>query len=261
MAKTVNTAFSEERTAKILQYLEKNERITVNDVMSLCGVSSSTARIQLNNLSQQGLVVRTHGGALRKEAPAENHFIDEARLMKHQPEKLAVAQAARETIRDGDIIAIGGGTTMIYLARCLFDAKNLIVFTNSIYVAYELLPNRNIELHICGGSIRAVDGTCVGPRAEELFNSIKLSRSFTSVDSVSSTYGLTILNPDERTERSLLLSAKKPCILVDHSKFSRGPFSEKVADLSEIALLVTDRGATAEDLAPIRQAGVEVLLA
>jgi len=252
------TAFSEERAKKILAYLEANHRITVEKAADLCGISNSTARIQLNNLDKKRLLTRTRGGAISREADTSATAVGTIKNLKM---KEAIAIAARKTIQEDDIIAIGGGTTTLCLARKLVDAKNIVVITNSIYVAYELLGNRNIEIHLSGGVIRGQNGACLGPKAEEMFNNISVFKSYIGADSISREKGFTTINPDERTERAVLRSAQQKYILCDSSKFSVGPFTEQAASLDEPDYLITDNNAREEDKNFLVSCGIEVILA
>ncbi len=251
-----NRSFFEERTNRILQLLDQNQRVTVEEVMSLCGISSSTARLQLKELDRQGLLTRTRGGAIRRENSDPGVQTD----IRNLEAKQAIAQVARTMIHEGDIIAIGGGTTTLCLAKELTDAKNLIVITNSVYVAYTLLHNRSIEVQMSGGVVRGQNGACVGPRAEELFKNISVSKSFIGADSVKENRGFTTINPDERTERRLLHSARDSFVLCDSSKFSVGPFTEVVADFSDVGYVITNCTDPAQ-VSMLEEKGIRVIKA
>lgn len=56
--------FVAERKDKILQFLKENERLTVKELASEIGVSGATLRSDLNQMESEGLLTRTHGGAV-----------------------------------------------------------------------------------------------------------------------------------------------------------------------------------------------------
>ncbi|MEG1304697.1 MAG: DUF977 family protein, partial [Oscillospiraceae bacterium] len=55
------------RQQRIIELLEEKENIHVMDIVELCGVSQATARRDLDELAEKGLIVRSHGGALRRK--------------------------------------------------------------------------------------------------------------------------------------------------------------------------------------------------
>lgn len=80
----------------ILQQLLRAGEVSVDELAAHLRVSPSTDRRYLNALEQQGLLRRTHGGAVVKRR---------------------VGLAAAELIADGEIIANGAGTTTTQVAR------------------------------------------------------------------------------------------------------------------------------------------------
>lgn len=69
--------FAEERKTKILEILEKSQRIEVSDLVEILGVSESTIRRDLQDLEQSGLLKRTHGGAVKAENTSSEPTMDE----------------------------------------------------------------------------------------------------------------------------------------------------------------------------------------
>ena len=64
--------FNIERQEEILNFLEESKSISVSKLSKLLYVSPPTIRRDLNELEQQGKVLRTHGGVvLRKTAESE----------------------------------------------------------------------------------------------------------------------------------------------------------------------------------------------
>lgn len=208
-------------------------------------------------MHNRGLLVRTHGGAIK--ATRTNFKVN--LNISHLAEKQRIANLACETIEEGDIIAVGGGTTTLCLARALLDVKNIIVVTNSIYVAYELQSNRSIEVHLSGGVLRMMNGTCVGARAEELFHNISVAKSYIGVDAVNKDSAFTTMNPDERSESSLLRCAQKRYVLLDHTKFEKGPYLDCIATFEDIDACITGKSVSPEHIAMLQKFDIEVMLA
>ena len=60
------TMFSEERRLRILELIRQRKKLTVHELCQLLQVSPATVRGDLRDLDRDGLLVRTHGGALEK---------------------------------------------------------------------------------------------------------------------------------------------------------------------------------------------------
>ena len=61
-----NRLLAEQRRRKILDLIEQKGQITVRDLVEKFSISAVTARADLDDLSSQGMVVRSHGGAVRQ---------------------------------------------------------------------------------------------------------------------------------------------------------------------------------------------------
>ena len=261
MTENIQGSFYEEREQMILDLLQKKGRITVAETAELLGLSASTIRLQFQSMHEKGLLLRTHGGAIKADYPG--HFNERSDFLSgivNLDKKLQIAEAAAKTIEDGDFIAISSGSTALLLASKITDKKNLTVVTDSIPVAYHLLFHPNIRLYVCGGQTRERNGACFGPTAESFFSTVKVDKAYSGCDSVDLDIGITSIDIDPRTEQALVKCAKKCYILADSTKFSVKPFIEKTLDISEITCLISDNELSSSYITAIKNAGVEVIL-
>src|SRR5262245_12077753 len=83
--------FLEERRSRINEIIETRDRATVQELAARFGVSAVTIRSDLDALARAGGVVRSHGGALRREETEDLPLVVKQTL--HQPEKMRIAQA------------------------------------------------------------------------------------------------------------------------------------------------------------------------
>ena len=67
--------FAAERQEKIAALVTSRGRIHLDELATVFEVSQPTLRKDLTILEQQGLVKRTHGGALSTRAPAERDLM------------------------------------------------------------------------------------------------------------------------------------------------------------------------------------------
>src|SRR5689334_4485280 len=133
-----------ERRERLLEALAADGRVVASEAAAQLGVSLDTVRRDLDELAGEGAVRRVHGGAL----PARR-FVDRREV--DVPEKAAIAEAARGLIADGQLALLGGGTTVLELARRLPDTLEATVVTSAPDVAVALLEHRGLEVVLLGG--------------------------------------------------------------------------------------------------------------
>lgn len=243
----------------IIHLLEINTRISVEELCQTFGLAPSTIRKKLAKLESQGLLIRTHGGALSIDSNRDEPI--DKKSMMNIPQKKAVAAAAMEFVREGDVISMGGGSTVAELCVYIRKLRRAIVLTNSIMVADMIAKNKNLEVRINSGIVRGRTGCVVGPGAGTLFRTQHADKAFVSCESFSLTQGVGSANIlVGEVERNMLCSARERYILCDSSKLNReSVFTLVRAD--EITALITDDDADPYYVDELRRAGVEVVVA
>lgn len=250
--------FTEEREQIISDILKEKKRVTVSELSQLFDTSAPTIRKQLKKMECEGKLHRTHGGAISIDSVVEEvPFF--SKYIQNLPEKEAIAKAALQFIRPGDVIMLGGGTTILELAKLLKSASDLIVITNSLPAAMELFPNRNIEVQICSGTIREKSGVIVGPTALQYLKDLSVTKTFVGADSISAKCGLTTPNTFEaESEHQLISCAHTVFVLADHSKMDRIALV-KQTPLRQIDYIITDTKTDAAFAEKLHDAGIKVL--
>ena len=250
---------NEERRREILELLRNDGRVLVRDLSKKFRTSLITIRKDLESLHHQGLLERTHGGALpiRTGALQDQTLREKERL--HRPEKMRIAAAALHMIRPGQVIILDSGTTTTAIARGCRQLRNLTVITNGTNIAAELADSA-VEVVLTGGSLRKNSFSLVGPLAEESLRKLSADMLFLAVDGFDVHYGLTTPNQLEaRVNRAMSESARRTIVVCDSSKFGRRSLS-LIMDGSMVHETITDRGVPKHDLRALRDAEVEVTL-
>ena len=104
------------RRATILNLLEENTKMSVVDLSVSTNVSVVTIRSDLEELEKEGLLKRTHGGAvINRNSRFTNDLEDRKRFKASEKEK--IAQAAAELINNGDSLIINVGSTCAYICN------------------------------------------------------------------------------------------------------------------------------------------------
>jgi DeoR family fructose operon transcriptional repressor len=251
--------FGEERKAKIVEYVNRNQRAMVQELCQAFDVSEATIRRDLKELEDAKLLKRTHGGAISLESVNyEAPFAD--REITNQAEKIAIAKKAVELIENGDTILLDSGTTTLQLAKLLSAFTNLSVVTNSLLIAKELQHLPGIETLVTGGTLRKETIAMVGPIADHTLSMIRVDKAFVATNGLDVKVGLTTPNLIEAaTKRSMIQSAKQVILLTDRSKFGKVSLA-KFADVSDIHVCITDQGTPGAFVEQLESRGIEMIL-
>jgi DeoR family transcriptional regulator of aga operon len=245
-----------ERLSVLLETLASRRSIDVAAVAAEFGVSSATVRRDLRTLHDQGLLVRTHGGAVSSDLDLELPVRFRGSLRR--TEKHRIAKAAADLVGDGAVVGLTGGTTTTEVARVLCDLNGLTIVTNALNIASELVLRSNVRLVVIGGSARHASYELVGPSAELMLARYHLDVSFIGTDGITLAGGCTTHEEMEaQTDRAFLERSRRVVVVADSSKLGRSAFAQ-ICDVSEIDDLITDDEADEELLKSLSGAGVAV---
>jgi DeoR/GlpR family transcriptional regulator of sugar metabolism len=229
-------------------------------------VSSDTIRRDLDQLDADGVLIRTHGGAMGMTAVPRSDTGLDVRSRLQPAAKEAIGALAATLVDDGSAIMMNGGTTVLALTRHLRDRRDLIVATNNLRVPLEISPKVARNVYLFGGPVRLMTQTTTGPirfnvAAGSNEHDIQCDIAFVAVGAVSAHDGYSTSNLDDAAMmKEMMARASRVAILADSSKFGRRLFAT-VADLGDADLLVTDKAPPTDLMDALRESGVEVLLA
>src|SRR5258705_6386074 len=231
----------EERRRKILDLVEKQARVTVEELVHRFGVSAVTVRGDLDALSQSGAVIRSHGGALKRVGGLQDVPINVKETL-HHGEKVRIGHAAAQMIRDNEIVMLDSGTTTAEVARHIkfLKLKALTVITNALNIAMELANLPHLRVIMIGGILRQMSYSLVGPHAEHTLKGPNADPLFLGVDSLDPEIGLTTPDVLEAHLNAMMIKDSRHVILVaESSKFGRRNLSV-IAKLDAVHKIITD---------------------
>jgi DeoR/GlpR family transcriptional regulator of sugar metabolism len=251
--------FPEERRTEILNTLNGAGRCRVIDLARELAVSEVTIRQDLDVLEKQGLLSRTHGGAiLIAKRGFERSFQFEETAFRE--EKARIGQAAAEMVSDGETIILDVGTTVTEIARNLQMRKGLTVVTNALNIAMLLEESPEITVLVTGGTLRAKQHSLVNPFGQFILERIQVDVAFIGVNGIEAEHGVTNVNMAEAEMKTLFIkSARRRILVADSGKIGNVALA-KVANLREIDLLITDELADLEEIARLQDKGLQVKL-
>ena len=232
------------RKAELTAYVEEAGQVTVAALAEHFGVSIDTIRRDLDQLSAEGLVARTYGGAVSVSTLSRTDRTVDLRLNLQKREKETIGALAASLVEDGSTIIVNGGTTTLALARHLHDRRDLTVATNNLLVPAALPPAAVREVYVFGGAVRFVTLATVGAVSFKSSGGSELDIScdlaLISVGAVAADAGYTTSNLAEAAMmQEMAARAAQVAILADSSKFGRRLFAQ-VLELSRADYLVTD---------------------
>jgi DeoR/GlpR family transcriptional regulator of sugar metabolism len=247
------------RRQRLVVLVESRGAARLEELSAALGVSQATVRRDLNAVSAAGRLRRVHGGAVATDQRVdEPHF--EVKAGAAAPEKARIAAAAVKLLAPDDTVYLDSGSTVLALARLLHGWARLVVVTNSLPVATELV-GRGPRLILIGGELRATSRAIVGPLTRHLLDDLHVDRALMGTFALSLDEGLTTTDPAEAFTKQLVLSrAREVILLADSTKIGTRSFV-RAGRLSEIDVLVTDTGLDAPTARTLGRRGVRVITA
>ncbi len=250
---------STERQIQLLQFVVRNQRISVAEIVEQFAVSEATARRDLETLANQGKVQRVHGGAIALQStPPELPLLE--RGNEQENEKRRIGQAAAALVNAGETLFLGSGTTVLEVARALREIKGLTVITNSLPVLNTLV-GCECTVVCLGGMLRPSELSFIGHITEQALAEVRADKVFIGTRAISLEDGLTNeYMPETLTDRAILRAGREVIVVADHSKLGRTA-TVLLAPIERVQTIVTDQAAQPDFLQAIRERGIQIVVA
>lgn len=225
------------RKQKILKIVEEQGEADVKELALRIETSEITIRRDLALMAADGLIFRTHGGAM-KLSLANIPVSFEQKVTANIEQKDYIARLAAQEIQDGDIIFMDCGSTVFRLCQFIRN-KQIKVITNSLPVVYEL-SNTEVSINLIGGELDNKRQAIHGQMATEHIRRYKVDKAFVGVDGISLENGLSAASEKEaEITISMTAQANRTYLLCDSSKIENDKYL-KFAPLNIINVLVTN---------------------
>ena len=218
-----------QRQKKIVALTESAGERTIKELARQLGVSEMTVHRDLDLLQAEHYIYKKRGAAV---------FIESADRDKsdfYAEEKRSIGRKAAEFVPDGASVIFDNSTTALECARFLNPEGKYTFYTTNLETAEILASYTGSVLYCSGGYYFPDSKGFVGAQAEAFVASVKADPD-----------GTTTPYPMHTTlQKAIIASAKTKILVCDHSKFDKRAM-EKICELSDIDMIVTDKGITNE---------------
>lgn len=230
-----------ERFEHILSKLEFNRKITVSEMANELHVAPETIRRDFDELEEQHLLTRVHGGAVKYvNLRKEPEFLRKMEMQKEA--KRAIAKIAAGRICDGDTIAVDVGTTTVHIADFLVEVNNVTVVTNSIAAAERFnmaMEEKRMtgKVILLGGITNPEQSSVAGAMTLEWLSRMNLDKAFLSCGGVEAGIVYDYDLDESLVSAKMIENSYCNILLTDDSKIHRKSFYT-ICELSELSEVI-----------------------
>jgi DeoR/GlpR family transcriptional regulator of sugar metabolism len=253
------TVIAAQRRNHLLEMIRSEGAVSISSAARRLSTSAVTVRRDLDQMAAEGLIARTHGGAVAAGLPREPPYLE--KLGQATAEKEAIGRLAATLVNDGDTLVIGPGTTTEALVANLLGHSGLTVVTNSLPVAEAFATSPDNEVVMTGGSLRGAIRAVVGDATTTMLRGLHADKTFLSGNGLTSDFGLsTPALAVADSDRAMAAASYQVIVLADHTKFGVRTAVRTVA-VHDMAHVVTDGRSPEQELSALIDAGVDVHVA
>jgi len=214
--------FALQRQQKIMELLGANKSVDVGVLSNLFGVSEVTIRRDLSKLENDGMLIKTYGGALLRE---DCYLEEEAEEDVSSSDEMGMVRLCAALVEERDSVFLGADPCSCRIARAI-KGMPLSVITNDISVAGELSDAPSIRVFLIGSELVSGTNMLIGGYDEKMLSSLFIAKSFVRADGVDLNTGVTLSSPEECGIVSEILSmSQKLIVLARKQVFNKTSFS------------------------------------
>lgn len=207
----------QERFEKIREILMDKESVRNTDLAKELHVTVETLRHDLDYLEEHKIVVREHG--YTRINPSLNELPFLMRQNENMDDKKRIAYRAFQEIKDGQIVFLGSGSTVLSGIDALKKKKEITIVTNSLPVAMES-AKLNHKVILIGGMIINAGFSTYGYSALEMLEQIHMDLMITGSAGILESEGFSTNKFEEvGLRRKILRQSKKSIVVCDREKF------------------------------------------
>lgn len=246
------------RQQKTLELVRERGYISIEELAQYFDVTPQTIRRDINQLADEGLLRRYHGGAAHDSSVENTEYTMRVGYMLE--EKLRIAEAVAAAVPDHASLFINIGTTTESIAHALLNHTGLKIITNNLNVAKILSTKEDFEVLIASGRVRP-DGGVIGQATADFFKQFKTDYALIGISGIDEDGTLLDFDFQEVcVSQEILSSARQVFLAADSSKFGRNAMI-RLGSLKQVDSIFTDQQPNEQYLKTIHDLGVNLVVA
>ena len=238
------------RILDLLRVLQKE--LKVEELAQMFDVSSLTIRRDLDVLTEEKTIIRTHGGCLsvgRAALETEYH----QKVAKNFDLKRSIATAAQEFVRPGDVLLLNDGSTTFHVGMQVGIGGNCTIYTNSLAMVAEFSRFKGVRLFLLGGEYDEDYYSIRGSLTEHVLEALSFDRVFLGTDAIDEEGNCLVSTPEEaRLAQVMLRSGRFSVLVADYTKV-RAKGYVAYGNLSDFDVWITNPDLSQSDRARYSQ--------
>jgi len=246
------------RLHHIAESVREHGFVTVDVLAAELGVSRMTIHRDLDELQARSVLRKVRGGASAERTTTfESDF--EYRANALLAEKRAIARVAATFANDGDVVVVGDSSTTSHVVPYLLDLENVTIITNFLPVMETVSRASGVSLIALGGQFHPQYRSFLGLLCEQALADLYADIMFASSSAL---LGTEVFHQDEpvvKVKQAMMRASRTRVLMLDHTKLGHGAL-HRVGPVTEFTHVVVDERADSDQVAQIRDAGVEVLV-
>lgn len=251
------------RISAITHLLQQKNEISVKEISEMMHVSEMTIRRDLDTLEEQGVVNRTHGGAvlLDPNTSIRYPYILGEQITKNTREKNLIGIKAASLVRPHETIFLDSGTTTPFVAKNLNPDLPITALCYTFTNAMELYPRTNTNLILLGGLFHRDSNIFHSVENYGLIRNTRADKAFISTGGFDPEMGLTtFFDYEAAIKREMIRSARHIILVADSTKFGKISVAH-FAELDDVDTIITDDGISKEYREILVDRGIELIIA
>ena len=232
------------RQQSLVDLVHEKGFVAIDELVQHFGVTPQTIRRDLNQLAEEGSIIRHHGGAEATSTTANVSY--QSRKILNLDAKERIAKQLVKHIPNGASLFINIGTTTETIAKALLDHKGLSIVTNNIHVATILAAKEDFTVIVAAGEVRHRDGGIIGEATCDFISQFQMDFGIIGISGISLDGSLLDFDFREvKVAQAIINNSKQVILAADHSKFGRSAMV-KQANITQMDHFYTDQKPPAE---------------
>jgi len=246
----------EERRQYILDKIKLNRKVLSTNLSTELNVSEDTIRRDLNELSNNGLIKKVHGGALPLENKAPSY---DERSNYNLEEKNIIAKKAVSLIKEGQVIIMSGSTTNLQLAKIIPSDINATIYTYSLPIAIQLTEHSSIEIIFIGGKLNKRAQVTVGLDVVASISQLRADLCFMGTGGIDIAKGMTEPNWEVSHIKRIMIDASDQVVVLCANNKINEVKRYPVTPINDINTIITDIDPNDQIFKPYKDKGITIL--